>query len=137
MKITTNTEGFFLLTKEVKNIKIIDKTVLALLKFADLRGGGKTAIGFKMVIIIVWKVRGVTFRCHYFYFNVLLSRRNILMDINNAENTVLPLPSDKDTLKVKNFCSFHIVRLRKQIQDFISFCKTTQTEADTGLYFIL
>ena len=59
------------------------------------------------------------------------------MDINNAENTVLPLPSDKDTLKVKNFCSFHIVRLRKQIQDFISFCKTTQTEADTGLYFIL
>ncbi|XP_023341937.1 kinesin-like protein KIF20A [Eurytemora carolleeae] len=28
------------------------------------------------------------------------ARRNILMDINNAENTVLPLPSDKDTLKV-------------------------------------
>ena len=61
------------------------------------------------------------------------------MDINNAENTVLPLPSDKDTLKVNIFRSFHFVRLRKQrrIQDFIAFCETTQTRADTGLYFIL
>ena len=61
------------------------------------------------------------------------------MDINNAENTVLPLPSDKDTLKVKIFRPFHFVRLCKQrrIQDFISFCETMQTGADTGLYFIL
>ena len=79
------------------------------LKLSDLRNGDRQHFAFIKVIIIV---------CHYFYFNVLSFRRNILIDINNAENTVLPLPSDKDTLKVNIRRSFQFVH----------------TGADTGLY---